>query len=143
MTTKRGPKPRVLRMIEDPTGPPLPGDLDAAERAHWRRVCRRLSEAGLLGRIDAECIAAYARVRGDLDKVRATLREKGMAYTTATGTIHARPEAALAVQYARLAADYERALGLTPAGRKRYSMATPRESGCTTAAAKYLAVNAG
>lgn len=132
MKVMRGnPGKRPLNNAEpqpDATMPHAPAHLTKEARAEWRRVARRLHNAGVLTYVDRGVLAVYCQAYGRLVEAERELGMTGAVVETTNGNLVQSPW----VQIANRAMDQmvraARELGMTPASRSSIKVDAPEQS---------------
>ncbi len=142
-TTGRRPKPTAMKRMAgnpgkralndaeprpDATMPQCPQWLSATGRSEWRRVARRLHNAGVLTYVDRGVLAVYCQAYGRLVEAERALLLTGAVVETTNGNLVQSPW----VQIANRAMDQmvraARELGMTPASRASIKVDAPEQS---------------
>lgn len=114
----REPKP-------DATMPHAPGHLTKAARDEWRRVARRLHNAGVLTYVDRGILAAYCQAYGRWVEAEVEIERRGAVMETPSGYMQQSPWVSMANKSMEQMIRAARELGLTPASRSAIKVEKP------------------
>lgn len=132
MKVMRGnPGKRPLNNAEpqpDATMPHAPGHLTKAARDEWRRVARRLHNAGVLTYVDRGILAAYCQAYGRWVEAEMEIEKRGAVMETPSGYMQQSPWVSMANKSMEQMIRAARELGLTPASRSAIKVEKPQES---------------
>lgn len=112
----------------DTTMPQAPTHLNKAGRAEWRRVARRLHNAGVLTYVDRGVLAVYCQAYGRWAEAEVELRQRGEVIETTNGNLVQSPWLQIANKAMEQMIRAARELGLTPASRSAIKVEKPAES---------------
>ena len=101
----------------DRTMPRCPGHLGAEAKREWRRVAKKLHNAGILSNVDRAVLAAYCQVYGRWVQAEIDLREKGVVVLTTNGNPIKNPQLNVADKALDQILKFSREFGLTPSSR--------------------------
>lgn len=123
-TNKREPKLKAGQ-------PAMPGDLDEAGKAEWRRIVAEALLLEVLTKADRGIVEAAARAYSTMKKAQAICDKDGLTYET-TGTegqriIKSNPAAPIAADAHRRWVTALAQIGLTPAAHQKVSTVDPAE----------------
>ena len=139
----RRPKPTVIKLLAGNPGhrplnegeprprdvpPKCPPILQGEAKAEWRRMSRRLHDAGLLSEIDGAALTTYCLTWARLMDAEEKLRNSGAILQTPNGWLAQSPYLAIATkateQLVRILVEF----GMTPSSRSRIRV-PPKPSG--------------
>ena len=136
---KRGPLPksRTLKLLTGSRRPGRVGDKPMPERGipkmpkwlskaaavEFRRIAKDLDREGLLARIDGGVLAHRAQVGVEIQEAVAQIEKEGRTVTLSNGVVCDHSATKRLQRNLALALQYDRELGLTPAGRERLTAA--------------------
>lgn len=112
----------------DATIPQCPRHLTKEARAEWRRVARRLHNAGVLTYVDRGVLAVYCQAYGRWAKAEGEIERRGELVETPSGYMQQSPWVTIANKAMEQMIRAGRELGLTPASRSAIKVEKPQES---------------
>ena len=112
----------------DAAMPHAPAHLTKEARAEWRRVARRLHNAGVLTYVDRGVLAVYCQAYGRWAEAERALQLNGMMVETPNGYQQQSPWVNIANKAMEQMIRAARELGLTPASRSAIKVEKPAES---------------
>jgi P27 family predicted phage terminase small subunit len=112
----------------DATMPHAPAHLNQAARAEWKRVARRLHNAGVLTYVDRGVLAVYCQAYGRWAEAEVELRSRGEVIETTNGNMVQSPWLQIANKAMEQMLRAAKELGLTPAARSAIKVEQPAES---------------
>ncbi len=125
------PGKRPLNAAEpkpDATMPHAPAHLTREARAEWRRVAKRLHNAGVLTYIDRGVLAVYCQAYGRWVEAEGEIDKRGSLMETPSGYMQQSPWVGIANKAMEQMLRAGRELGLTPASRSSIKTDKPTES---------------
>lgn len=112
----------------DATMPHAPAHLMKEAKAEWRRVARRLHNAGVLTYVDRGVLAAYCQAYGRWAEAEGEIEKRGALMETPNGYMQQSPWVSIANKAADQMIRAARELGLTPASRSAIKVEKPELS---------------
>lgn len=109
----------------DAAMPHAPGHLTKAARDEWRRVARRLHNAGVLTYVDRGILAAYCQAYGRWVEAEVEIERRGAVMETPSGYMQQSPWVSMANKSMEQMIRAARELGLTPASRSAIKVEKP------------------
>jgi P27 family predicted phage terminase small subunit len=134
----RKPKPTILKMLAGNPGrrplnpnepepkrriPPCPEVLQGEARKEWRRIAKKLFEAGLLTEIDGPALMGYCLAYGRLLDAEQKLRDFGSVAKAPSGYLVHSPYLAIANKALEQMRAFLVEFGMTPSSRSRVQAA--------------------
>jgi len=97
----------------------MPGWLDEAAQAVWKKTLRDMKEFDILDKVDEDVLAAYCDAVARHKELSQMIREKGYYVMNAAGSFVEAPWVKTQLSYARLIVQYSDKLGLNANARAR------------------------
>lgn len=99
--------------------PSCPGHLDKAAKAEWRRVCRRLVDAGIVTELDRAALTGYCEAWSLYLKASKEVEDNGLISISEKGLPYQSPYVNLLATALKQMQSFAAELGMTPSARSR------------------------
>jgi P27 family predicted phage terminase small subunit len=108
--------------------PKAPDHLDCIATEEWTRMATHLHGASVITEVDLKTLEAYATAYSRWRQAEEIIKEDGLLYTTATGTIIQHPAVGIANTSMKEMVRYAVELGATPSSRSRVTVSKPKDN---------------
>lgn len=144
MTRGRKPKPTAVKKLAGNPGkralngaearvdmrlPQCPRWLGKAAKREWRRVAKRLHEAGLMGYVDRSLLAAYCVAYGRWVEAETALEGQELVLTSEKGGVYQNPLVGVARSAMKDMVAIGREFGMGPSARSRIRVPEGEDEG--------------